>query len=309
MIVKTGPDKQQADGISADSSISLCYAMLPPGDCDGYKPGHFTRVYEDIIKPACSLAGFQAIRAEETKPACLINLDVLQKTLHSAMAICDLSSRDPGVFFQLGFRLAFDKPTVLIQEAGKPKIFDIPTFKHIEYRKDLRYREVLEDQKVVVEAMHAETGHCDNGARINSLARILSLTNLAKLSDDSELDTRKLLQLVHYEMSSMHSEVQRLLEYLPMEREKLDFRALCDDFNVLGESIPLLQVEEYYVRARRLHALRADHKEVSELLKLARNKLIEIVQAETDVTHLSRARDLLIRVAEFEKHVYAVKAK
>lgn len=31
-----------------------CFVIMPIGDCDGYNSGHFTRVYEDIIKPAVS---------------------------------------------------------------------------------------------------------------------------------------------------------------------------------------------------------------------------------------------------------------
>ena len=27
-----------------------CFVIMPIGDCDGYNSGHFTRVYEDIIK-------------------------------------------------------------------------------------------------------------------------------------------------------------------------------------------------------------------------------------------------------------------
>ena len=40
-------------------------------------------------------------------------------------------------------RQAFDKPTVLVQEVGTEKIFDIAPLRYTEYRRELKYREVL----------------------------------------------------------------------------------------------------------------------------------------------------------------------
>ena len=123
---------------------------MPISDQEGYEKGQFTKVYEDIFKPACISSGYDPIRADEVKQTNLIHLDILQKLIASPMAICDLSSRNPNVLFELGLRQAFDKPTVLVQEVGTPKIFDIAPLRYTEYRKELRYREVLEDQKVLL---------------------------------------------------------------------------------------------------------------------------------------------------------------
>ena len=102
-----------------------CFVIMPIGDSDGYDKGHFSKVYEDIFKPACEKSNFKPVRADEVKQTNLIHLDILQKLIDSPMAICDLSSRNPNVLFELGLRQAFDKPTVLVQENGTPKIFDI----------------------------------------------------------------------------------------------------------------------------------------------------------------------------------------
>ena len=40
---------------------------MPISDVEGYDPGHFKRVYEYIIKPACVAAGFIPIRADDVK--------------------------------------------------------------------------------------------------------------------------------------------------------------------------------------------------------------------------------------------------
>ena len=38
---------------------------MPISDVEGYDAGHFDRVYEHLIKPACEAAGFNAIRADK----------------------------------------------------------------------------------------------------------------------------------------------------------------------------------------------------------------------------------------------------
>ncbi|MGN6898239.1 hypothetical protein ACTHT1_12455, partial [Neisseria sp. P0015.S002] len=77
------------------------------------------------ISPACEKSGFRACRADDVKATNLIQLDILKKLIEAPIAICDLSTRNPNVLFELGIRQAFDKPVVLIQEIGTPPIFDI----------------------------------------------------------------------------------------------------------------------------------------------------------------------------------------
>jgi len=38
---------------------------MPISDPEGYDKGHFKRVYEDLIKPACRSAGYDPIRADD----------------------------------------------------------------------------------------------------------------------------------------------------------------------------------------------------------------------------------------------------
>ena len=101
-----------------------CFVIMPISDHDGYEKGHFRRVYEDIIIPACEKSDYKAVRADEVEETDIIHLSILKKIIEAPMAICDLSTRNPNVLFELGLRQAFDKPVVLIQEKGTERIFD-----------------------------------------------------------------------------------------------------------------------------------------------------------------------------------------
>lgn len=208
----------------AQSTATECFVIMPIADHEGYDKGHFSKVYEDIFKPACIKSGFLPIRADEVKQTNLIHLDILQKLIESPMAICDLSARNPNVLFELGLRQAFDKPTVLVQECGTPKIFDIAPLRYTEYRRELRYREVLEDQDLIAQAVRATLESTSKGDGVNSIVRILSLSKPATLKESVGTESTGLLQLVRAEMSEMRSDFQRALRAMKHNNLRMDPR-------------------------------------------------------------------------------------
>ena len=131
-----------------------CFIIMPIGDHDDYPQGHFRHVYENIIQPSCEQAGYIPIRADEVKETNLIHLDILKKLIDAPIAICDLSTRNPNVLFELGVRQAFDKPVVLIQEKGTPRIFDIAPLRYLEYSRDMKYHEVIKSQSELKDGHH-----------------------------------------------------------------------------------------------------------------------------------------------------------
>lgn len=42
-----------------------CFVMMPFSDPDGYAPGHFRKIYEQILEPAITEAGFKPERVDE----------------------------------------------------------------------------------------------------------------------------------------------------------------------------------------------------------------------------------------------------
>lgn len=151
-----------------------CFVIMPISDAEGYERGHFRQVYEDIICPAIRGAGYTPLRADEVKETNLIHVDILQRLLDAPMAVCDLSTRNPNVLFELGIRQAFDKPVVLIQEVGTPRIFDVSILRCLEYSKEMRFRDVLFAQKELQKQIEA-TASPSSDESVNSIVRLLSI--------------------------------------------------------------------------------------------------------------------------------------
>lgn len=191
-----------------------CFVIMPISDTDGYDKGHFSRVYEDIIKPAVENTEFSVTRADEAKETNFIHLDILKQLIDAPIAICDLSSRNPNVLFELGIRQAFDKPVVLIQEKGTPKIFDIGPLRYLEYSKNMKYHDVLKTQAELTESINATKEAEGKQGNINSIVRLMALSNPAAIptldGDNKEAFAIEVLQ-------SQMNDIRKMMEISMME--------------------------------------------------------------------------------------------
>lgn len=181
-----------------------CFVIMPISDVDGYPKGHFNRVYDYIIVPACKQEGYEPIRADATSKSNVIIVDILRNILECDMAICDLSSRNPNVFYELGFRQAFNMKTVLMKDDQTDRPFDVSTIRSINYESSLRIDLV---NKAITELTKAlkETNEMSE-KEPNSLLKLLSIDNPAKLPDRQKLslDSSLILQAIQDLSMDMH---------------------------------------------------------------------------------------------------------
>lgn len=144
-----------------------CFVIMPFSDPEGYAPGHFRKVYDQIIKPAVENAGYVAYRVDENGVSDLITTKIFKAILDCEMAVCDLSSRNPNVLYELGIRHSFDKPVVLITDDKTERIFDIQGLSTITYRSSRLYDEVPEDQEKISKAIKANENNSSTYSIIN----------------------------------------------------------------------------------------------------------------------------------------------
>ncbi|TWB63592.1 hypothetical protein FBZ92_10383 [Nitrospirillum viridazoti] len=200
--------------------VPLCFAIMPIAEPEGYPPQHFRRVYEDIISVACDIAGYKAIRADDVRSANLIHLDILKKLIETPIAVCDLSTRNPNVLFELGIRQAFDKPVVLIQEIGTPPIFDIGPLRYLSYSKDMRYHDVLAKQRELASAIQ-ETIQADGEAgSVNSIVKLLALQKGASIPELAGQKKEFAVEVMHSEIQSIKESINFLIQRESMKNIK-----------------------------------------------------------------------------------------
>lgn len=195
--------------VKKEEELPECFIIMPISDPEGYDNGHFKHVYENIIKPACELADYKAYRADDNDSTNMIHDVILKKVLNAPMAICDLSSLNPNVMFELGIRQAFDKPVVLIQEKGTKRVFDLAPIKTIEYPKGMVYHEVIafqEKLKRTIISTFEESSQPDNS---NSIVKFLALQSAAQLPDISGNENSLAINSLHSEIGSLRKLVEQ----------------------------------------------------------------------------------------------------
>ncbi|MFJ5468424.1 response regulator [Pectobacterium carotovorum] len=198
MNAKTNPAKpEEKESQAQPEKKKTCFVIMPIADIPGYDSGHFTRVYNHLIKPACEAAGFDATRADDSKSSHMIVVDILKKIVESDIVICDLSGKNPNVLYELGLRQAFNKKTVLIKDDKTDNIFDVQSFRYIQYDSNLRIDNVKNDTKSISSSLK-ETNSSTND--INSIVQLLKIepaeiANKTKLSDSETLIFRSISEL------------------------------------------------------------------------------------------------------------------
>lgn len=181
-----------------------CFVIMPISDPPDYPAGHFMRVYDHIIKPACERIGVTVNRADDVKSTNYIVIDILQRILASDIVVCDLSARNSNVMYELGIRQAFDKPVVLLKDKITDRVFDIQGLRTIDYDGSLRVDTVSTDITALSTAMEATLNANEN--EVNSLVRLLSVPK-ATVADRKEISPDTALIL-----SSMREISQRISE-------------------------------------------------------------------------------------------------
>lgn len=247
-----------------------CFIIMPISDVDGYPQGHFKHVYENIIYPSCEMAGYQAVRADEVKATNLIHLDILKKLIDAPIAICDLSTRNPNVLFELGIRQAFDKPVVLIQEAGTPKIFDITPLRYLEYSKEMRYHDVLRSQNELKEAIQATAAAEGEAGNVNSIVKLLALNSSAKIPQLKGGKEGLALEVLQAEMR----EVRKIMEMTLYERNRPPRRnsIVAIEYERISNTLEKVQATKRLPPPERIEQLHTLMKETDELMMRCEEK-------------------------------------
>ena len=156
-----------------------CFVIMPISDQGDYPQGHFTKVYEQIIKPSVEGSGYEAYRVDENNICDAIINKIFTAIQECPMAICDLSNRNPNVLYELGLRQAYDKPVVLIQDEKTEKIFDISGISTVFYKSTRLYEDVLEARESIKKAILST-----KEGKSNTLAKVIKV----KTADFSQVE-------------------------------------------------------------------------------------------------------------------------
>jgi hypothetical protein len=147
-------EKKQIDNISnEDDNKKICGIVMPISEISGCSQQHWKEV-KNILEESIREAKFEPNLVSDADDIGIIQSRIVQNIYQNEMVVCDVSCKNPNVMFELGLRLAFDKPTIIIIDDKTTYSFDTAPIEHISYPRDLNYSAIIDfkaklSQKIV----------------------------------------------------------------------------------------------------------------------------------------------------------------
>jgi hypothetical protein len=120
----------------------VCGLIMPISPVGDYTEQHWVDVRR-IITEAIEPSGFEVRIVSDADDSGIIQKRIVQNLYDNECVVCDVSSKNPNVMFELGLRLAFDKPTIVIKDDKTDYSFDTSPIEHVTYPRDLRYGSIV----------------------------------------------------------------------------------------------------------------------------------------------------------------------
>lgn len=115
-----------------------CGLVMPISAIDGCLEDHWVEVKE-VIKEALLDTDFNVELVSDSNETGIIHKRIVQNIYDSDIIVCDVSAKNPNVMLELGMRLAFDKPVIIIRDDKTDYSFDTSPIEHLPYPRDLHY--------------------------------------------------------------------------------------------------------------------------------------------------------------------------
>lgn len=150
-------EKNREESRGGQGATLSCGIIMPISPIDGCAAEHWSEV-KQIIQDAVDAINepkFTAKLVSDADDIGVIQKRIVQGVYSSDIVVCDVSAKNSNVMFELGMRLAFDKPTVIIKDDKTEYSFDTSIIEHISYPRDLRFSKIVGFKKSLAEKIVA----------------------------------------------------------------------------------------------------------------------------------------------------------
>ena len=240
--------KEQEGNIEAP--VPLCGLVMPISSIDGCNEQHWSDVKE-ILTEAVEGAGFKANLVSHADDVGIIQKRIIQNLYENPIVVCDVSGKNPNVMFELGLRLAFDKPTIIIKDDKTTYSFDTSPIEHLEYPRDLRFTKIVEFKKALKDKLQATLKKSQSDPNYTTFLKHFGTFTVAKL-DTKEVskedfiieELRDLKKTVQRQQMLYNDRIHMLEPALygkyPSDKTRMEMRrAIKDAIDIETKNLPL----------------------------------------------------------------------
>ncbi len=163
-----------------------CFIIMPITAPDAmvasYSGGkdHFKHVLKHLFEPAIEKAGFTPI-PPIAKGSDLIHAEIIKKLEKADLVLCDMSTLNANVFFELGIRTAVDKPVCMVKDELTTRVpFDTAVVNFHEYASSLSAWEMKQQLADLTDHLK---NSADGSGQHNTLWKVFGLSTRAALGE------------------------------------------------------------------------------------------------------------------------------
>jgi len=137
-----------------DTGKEVCGLVMRISQIEGLSEAHWAEV-RTIISNSIEKAGFAPNLVSHADDVGIIQKRIIQNLYDNPIAVVDVSAKNPNVMFELGIRLAFDKPTIIVKDDKTTYSFDTAPIEHLTYPRDLRYQQIVDFKETLADKIKA----------------------------------------------------------------------------------------------------------------------------------------------------------
>jgi hypothetical protein len=195
------------------SETKTCFIAMPittkPTDASRYgDENHWQHVLEMLFVPAVEAAGFTAMRPVASGSH-MIHGEIVRQLSTADLVLCDLSSHNPNVFFELGVRTSLNLPVALVSDEETPLAFDTAGMNTHKYDYRLNSWDIAEQQVRLSQHVQQCSTSCGG---TNPMWRQYGLTIRAQEPVSTETPTDAKLDIIIDRFTSLGERLSSLEE-------------------------------------------------------------------------------------------------
>ncbi len=214
-----------------------CGIVMPISAIDGCDPSHWANVLE-ILEAASRSAGYEPKLVSTGADIGVIQGRIVQNLYDNPIVVCDVSGKNPNVMFELGMRLAFDKPVIIVKDDATSYSFDTSPIEHLEYRRDLRYQNAVEFQKLLAQRIKATVERSREDDQYSPFLKHFGKFTVAKLNTQEVSSNEYLMK----KMDDLQREVSSISSmWHGQSPRKLSDQYVPDSVVISGEKLLALR--------------------------------------------------------------------
>lgn len=183
----------------------ICGIIMPISRIDDCNEAHWVDV-SDILKESIETAGFEGKIVSDADDSGIIHKRIIQNIYENPIAVCDVSCKNPNVMFELGLRLAFDKPTIIVKDDKTDYSFDTSSIEHLVYPRDLRFSQIVAFKEDLSDKLKATYDKSQNDPTYTTFLKHFGTFHTATL-ESTEVTSD---QLILDEIQSLKHDISRI---------------------------------------------------------------------------------------------------